>query len=69
MNSAIPGLHRFDGHYGRMSQVPPSREGNQQAMRQWVSGSKQQKGAECNEETDKHGLSFVMHVHKPIRVP
>jgi hypothetical protein len=69
MNSAIPSLHSFDGHYGSMRQVPPSREGNQRAMRRRVSGSKQQKGAECDEETEKHWLSFIMHIHKPIRVP
>jgi hypothetical protein len=27
INSAIPSLHSFDGHYGNMRHTPPSREG------------------------------------------
>ena len=69
MNAAIPGLHSFDAHYASMRQIPPAREHNQQAMRRRVSGGKQQKWAECDEETEKHWLSFIMHFHKPLGVP
>ena len=69
MNSTIPSLHSFDGHYSRMRQTPPRRERYQRAMCRRVLCSDQQKGAERNEEAKKHRLGFIVYFQKLLGVP
>ena len=52
-----------------MRQIPPGREDDQGSMRRRISGSKQQEGAERDEETEKHRIRFIVHHDEPLRVP
>jgi hypothetical protein len=52
-----------------MKQALASGVGNQGAVHRRLSGSHEEKGAERDKPTKKHGLAFVFHLQKPAGMP